>query len=113
MTITFNHNNHPIFAAVIPKGEFNPFIGPIGSKFVELVLHDDINVRDKDVIDLGCGCGNIGMAAILMGATKVLFSDIVPEYLTHIKKYELMVSEEHEFVSQSLLDETVKNQDNA
>jgi len=39
------------------------------------------------------------MAAILMGATKVLFSDIAPEYLDHIKNYELMVKEEHEFMS--------------
>lgn len=44
MTIVFKHSGHPVFEGVIPKGEFNPFIGPIGAKFVELVLHADINV---------------------------------------------------------------------
>jgi predicted RNA methylase len=35
---------------------------------VELIVNGDISVREKNVIDLGCGCGNIGIAAILMGA---------------------------------------------
>ena len=83
---------------MIPKGGFNPFIGPIGGKFVEFLLHGDIDVQDKNVIDLGCGSGNIGITSILMGASKVLFTDIAPEYFDFIKKNPIIVPEEHEFL---------------
>ena len=47
----------------------------VNAKFVELLMHGDLFVRDKYVANLGSQAGCIGITAILMGATKVLFAD--------------------------------------
>ncbi|KAI4453664.1 s-adenosylmethionine synthetase [Holotrichia oblita] len=43
-----------------------------------LKLMDDINFDEKTVIDLGCGSGILGISAAVLGAKKVLLTDIDP-----------------------------------
>ncbi|MGK7904244.1 MAG: methyltransferase [Hormoscilla sp.] len=53
------------------------------------VLNEQIHVQGKKVLDLGCGCGVIGLCCILKGSTKVLFSDLHPN-VTEIAKHPLI-----------------------
>ncbi|MEO8326576.1 MAG: methyltransferase [Nitrospirota bacterium] len=55
---------------------FNPTESIVGHKLIELILSEKIKVADKTVIDLGCGCGVVGLCAIVKKAKKVLFTDI-------------------------------------
>ncbi|KJE98048.1 hypothetical protein CAOG_08085 [Capsaspora owczarzaki ATCC 30864] len=111
MQVVFKHDGHPVFATVVPQGGFNPYTGPIGAKFVEMILHGDIPVTDKYVLDLGCGSGNVGLAAILMGARNVIFSDIDAMYLPEIQNNPLVIVGDHDFQAQSLVSETLKKAD--
>ena len=64
-----------------------------------MLLHGDLFVRDKYVVSLGCNCGCIGITAILMGASKILFADESEAYFNLIKNNAIMVEDEHEFVA--------------
>lgn len=55
---------------------FNPTESIAGHKLIDLILSEKIKVADKSVIDLGCGCGVVGLCAIVKKAKKVLFTDI-------------------------------------
>ena len=69
-----------------------------------MILHGDIDVQDKCIIDSGCGLGNIGLAAILMGADHVLFNDTNPANLDTLKQHPLINHHEHLFSAQNLLE---------
>ena len=116
MTLLFSHADHPLFEVTVPQGGFNPYTGPIAGKFVELILHSDIMVENKSVIDLGCGSGNIGIAAILMGAARVLFSDVMPDYLDLIRTNSVVAgrngANNHGFVCQDILRQTLADPNN-
>jgi SAM-dependent methyltransferase len=116
MTLLFSHADHPLFEVTVPQGGFNPYTGPIAGKFVELILHSDIVVENKNVIDLGCGSGNIGIAAILMGAARVLFSDVMPNYLDLIRTNSVVAgrngAKNHGFVCQDILRQTLADPKN-
>jgi predicted nicotinamide N-methyase len=49
-----------------------------GQALARHVLDDPAIVRDKRVLDLGAGCGLVGIAAAKMGAARVLAADIDP-----------------------------------
>ena len=66
------------FAFTVNAHVFNPIESIAGHKLVDLILSDQIEVADKNVIDLGCGSGVIGLCAIVKQAKKVLFTDINP-----------------------------------
>jgi len=112
MNISFMFKGKNVFDVVVPQNGFNPFVGPIGARFVEMILNEEIDVKDKSIIDLGCGCGNIGMAAILKGAAHVLFTDICPEYVPILKRNILTQNENHEFVTQDLLAQSFSEEKN-
>lgn len=65
-----------MFAFTVNEHVFNPSDSIVGHKLVDLVLSEKIDVAQKDVIDLGCGSGVVGLCAILRKAKKVLFTDI-------------------------------------
>lgn len=48
------------------------------------VLDNPQIVNGKRVIDIGCGSGILGIAAIIAGATEVIFVDIDPEALASV-----------------------------
>ncbi len=66
------------FAFIVNKEVFNPLDSYAAHKLVDLVLSEKIQVVDKNVIDLGCGSGVVGLCAITRKAKKVLFTDINP-----------------------------------
>lgn len=70
-----------LFSTRVPKNVFNPYQGSAANKLIELILEKRLDIKDKNVIDLGCGSGVIGLTCILSGASKVLFTDINPNVL--------------------------------
>jgi len=77
-----------LFAVTVNEHVFNPIDSIVGHKLIDLVLSETIKVSGKHVIDLGCGCGVIGLCAVLRGAAKVLFTDINP-HIDGIQKHPL------------------------
>ncbi len=70
-------NKHEIiFDVTIPPTVFHPLGGVAAQAFVSGILNGPINVRDKRVVDMGCGCGVIGLAAVIADSQSVLFTDI-------------------------------------
>ena len=46
----------------------------------------DVNLSEKRVLDLGCGCGTLGLGCVQLGATRVLGIDIDDEALAIAEK---------------------------
>lgn len=80
--ITINYQGKPVFDALVPQGVFNPYGGIAAQAFMSGILSGLIDVSGKKVIDLGCGCGVIGLCCLLQGSEKVLFSDLYPNILS-------------------------------
>jgi len=76
--ITVLFQEKPVFDIMVPKGVFNPYGGIAAQAFVSGVLNEQINAEGKRTLDLGCGCGIIGLSCILKGSTNVVFSDLHP-----------------------------------
>ena len=84
--IDVSFRGQKIFTVLVPKTIFNPFTEDPNARtdakyFVELIMTGVIDVKGKRVVDLGCGCGVIGLACIQTGATSVLFTDINPNIM--------------------------------
>ena len=71
-----------LYSCDVPKHVFNPYGSLVPRRIVELIINGTIQTKGRKVIDLGCGCGLIGLAAILMEAQQILFSDINPNVIT-------------------------------
>lgn len=65
-----------LFDIKVPVGIFNPYGGVAAQLFVSGICNGQIDVSGKSIVDLGCGCGIIGLAAINAGCRSVLFTDI-------------------------------------
>lgn len=48
-------------------------------------LMQDINVTGKNVVDVGCGSGILGICAITLGAKKCVFNDVDPQAVSATK----------------------------
>ena len=63
----------------VPELEYDPFwsvFWPGGQVLSKFVLDNSNVVRNKNVMDIGCGCGALGIAAKKAGAKSVLCNDI-------------------------------------
>ena len=73
-----------IDAAAFRDDEKMPYwaeLWPAGRAFAAQLVRRGTGVRDKDVLELGCGLGLVGIAAALAGAREVTFSDYFREAL--------------------------------
>jgi predicted RNA methylase len=70
------------YSCTVPKDIFNPYGSVVPKRMVELILDGTVLVQARQVIDLGCGCGLLGLASILKGCQQVLFTDINPHIIT-------------------------------
>ena len=84
LSINIYYNNYYLYNVKVFKDQFNPVIGPIGAMFIEKLLNKDIDVRNKNIVDLGCGCGIVGITCLILKANKVLFTDIQSMHLKSI-----------------------------
>ena len=71
-----NYENELQFKFTVPASLFNPYVSICSHAFLELIFENKIPLKNLDVADVGCGCGIIGLSAILKGAKSVTFSDI-------------------------------------
>lgn len=72
------YQGRPLYTALVPRTVFNPYKGSAANKLIELILTGAIQVKEKRVVDLGCGSGIIGLACIYADCNSVLFTDINP-----------------------------------
>jgi len=91
--ITILFQDKPIFDVLVPKGVFNPYGGIAAQAFMSGVLNQLINAQGKRTLDLGCGCGVIGLCCILQDSSKVVFSDLHPN-VTPLKNNPLIRSQD-------------------
>ena len=87
-SLCVQQNDQTVFDVVVPPTVFNPLGGIAAQAFVSGLLNNVINVEGQRVVDLGCGCGIIGIAAIKAGCSDVLFTDINPN-ITAIEEHQL------------------------
>ncbi len=73
-----------------------PSDGDIAAKLVWQATLDG-NIEEKTIIDLGCGTGILGIGALLMGATHIIFVDIDATVYQTLKANLKQVQEEYEF----------------
>ncbi|NEP85516.1 MAG: methyltransferase [Okeania sp. SIO2C2] len=78
-TILFQEE--PIFDALVPQGVFNPYGGIAAQAFMSGILNEIVNAKGKRVLDLGCGCGVIGLCCLFKESAKVVFSDLHPNIM--------------------------------
>jgi methylase of polypeptide subunit release factors len=76
-----------VLTAHVPETVFNPYKGSAATKVIEFILSERICVKGRRTIDLGCGSGVVGLAAIHMGASSVLFSDVNPHVVSSLKNH--------------------------
>lgn len=59
-------------------------------------LHMNQNIKEKSIIDLGCGTGILGIGCILLGAKKVTFLDVDKAALKTLKENLQFINDEFE-----------------
>jgi ribosomal protein L11 methyltransferase len=69
-------------------------------------------VQDKIVVDMGCGSGILGLAALKMGAKRVIGVDIEPEALEHASYNARMNQLEHKIIFSDKLDPALLSEEN-
>jgi len=79
--ITILLRDEPIFDVLVPQGVFNPYGGIAAQAFMSGILNEDVLVKGKTVLDLGCGCGVIGLCCIVKDSSQVVFSDLHPNVM--------------------------------
>jgi SAM-dependent methyltransferase len=79
--INISYNGNQVYSCTVPQNIFNPYGSMVSKRIVELILDGTIAVKGRKVVDLGCGCGFIGLAAIVMDCQQILFSDINPNVI--------------------------------
>ena len=69
---------------VVKKGVFNP--NPISTNSTLMILNNLPNVKNKKILDVGCGTGIIGIFCALNGAEKVVCVDVDKNSLENTKE---------------------------
>lgn len=87
--INISYNGRSVYSCTVPKDIFNPYGSIVPKRMVELILDETVSVQARQVIDLGCGCGLLGLASILKGCQQVLFTDINP-HVTALQEHPLL-----------------------
>jgi len=79
--IDVSYNGKQLYSCTVPQNIFNPYGSMVPRRVVELILEGTMQIKGRKIIDLGCGCGLIGLAAIMMDCQQILFSDINPNVI--------------------------------
>lgn len=67
-----------ISSLIVLKGIFRTENSYLGNYLIQVLLKKRHLFKDKTVLDLGCGCGILGIICSMQGAKSVHFSDINP-----------------------------------
>ena len=71
------------------KNEKPPFFPTVTAKAQTIQLSDgddniDIHIKGKRILELGAGCGLLGMCCSTLGASEVLCTDYLPEVMSNL-----------------------------
>jgi len=86
---TFNKHNFKLEQHETPS--------EIAANFLWQIHFEEDKIKDKTILDLGCGGGLLGIGALLLGANKVTFIDIDEDVLENLKKNLEYIENEAEF----------------
>jgi ribosomal protein L11 methyltransferase len=81
------HPSEPSRLILQPGPGFGDLSHPTTALVLELMANQ---VKGQTVVDIGCGSGVLALAAIAMGADRVLAVDIDPEALEHTRRNALL-----------------------
>jgi len=76
--ITDAYSDIGVNSLIILRSVFRVDNSYLGSYLARTISANKGLVKGKDILDLGCGCGLLGLVCALNGARKVHFSDINP-----------------------------------
>lgn len=93
--ITYKYESIGMRSLVILRGVFRADKSYLGDFFGRTLSKDKDLSRGKDVLDLGCGCGILGLICGLNGARSVRFSDVNPEAIKNSKINSLLLEVEN------------------
>nr|VFK61404.1 MAG: Methyltransferase small domain-containing protein [Candidatus Kentron sp. UNK]VFK69128.1 MAG: Methyltransferase small domain-containing protein [Candidatus Kentron sp. UNK] len=108
--IGISRHGKPVYSCTVPENVFNPVGSMVPKRVVELILDGTIPVKKREVIDLGCGCGLIGLAAIMMNCQRVLFTDINPNVVS-LREHPLLRTQDRVETQDVLSNESDKSWD--
>ncbi len=108
--INVGYNGNQVYSCTVPKNVFNPYGSMVPRRVVELILEGTMPVKGKKIVDLGCGCGLIGLAAVLMDCQQILFSDINPNVIS-LQEHPLLREEDRVKVQDVLVNESDESWD--
>ncbi len=83
--ITDFYKDIGIDSLIVLSSVFRPDKSYLGSYLAQVLSDKKDLYKNKTVLDLGCGCGLLGIICLLKGAKKVYFSDINPEAVKNSK----------------------------
>lgn len=83
--ITNTYSDIGIESLAILRGVFKVDDSILGDYFAKILSKRPYLIRDKKVLDLGCGCGILGIVCAINGAKQVCFSDINPNAIRNCK----------------------------
>lgn len=108
--INIFYNGNQVYSCTVPQNIFNPYGSIVSKRIVELILDGTIAVKGRKVVDLGCGCGFIGLAAIMMDCQQILFSDINPNVMP-LQEHPLLREQDNVKVQDVLVNESDESWD--
>ena len=108
-TISVSYQNRHLFEITIPPSVFNPVISRSTKALADVVLKEDIPVTGRRFVDLGCGCGIIGLAAAAeKSPASILYTDINPN-IDFLKSHPKFRSDTDRVAIQSFCDQEQDN----
>ncbi len=104
------YKGQPILETLAPRHVFNPLSGPAAAKLMECILTGEVDVRGQRVVDLGCGCGVIGLSCIVRESDSILFTDINPN-IEPLKRHPMLRPGDEVKIQDCLTGEAVGSRD--
>lgn len=94
-----------IDSLIVLKNVFRIDKSYLGDYLVRFLMKKKSLFKNKNVLDLGCGCGILGIICALNGARKITFSDINPIAIKNSKiNCKISDIKNAKFIESSLLD---------
>ncbi len=107
--ITRRYAKEGINSLIVLKSVFKPDKSYLGNYLVKTLMTNKNLFINKDVLDMGCGCGLLGLICSINGASSVYFSDINPTAIKNTKINSILLDARKSYFSCSNLFKNISN----